>query len=76
MVHLSDVDLFVGRRVEHFRLAAGFSLQQLAELLEIPADELLEMERGENRISASMLFAISRALKRPMAAFFSDPQGN
>jgi len=64
------VDLHVGRRVRAARQHAGISLTKLAGRVGVAFQQLQKYEAGANRISASMLFDIARALKVPVAAFY------
>ncbi len=66
----NDVDRRIGQRVRTRRLELGMSQERLAELLGVTFQQVQKYERGSNRISASKLYEISKALKAPVAYFF------
>ncbi|ESQ88134.1 Cro/Cl family transcriptional regulator [Asticcacaulis sp. AC460] len=60
------VDVHVGQRVRLRRKALGVSQQGLAARLGVSFQQLQKYERGVNRISASKLYEISKALGVPI----------
>ena len=68
--HPNPVDLHVGARIRMRRKILGVSQERLADDLGLTFQQVQKYERGSNRISASKLFEISRALKVPVAYFF------
>lgn len=66
----NPVDLHVGARVRMRRKFLGMSQEGLAESIALTFQQVQKYERGSNRISASKLYEISRALKAPVAYFF------
>ena len=66
----NPVDLHVGARVRMRRKFLGMSQEGLAETIDLTFQQVQKYERGSNRISASKLFEIARALKVPVAYFF------
>jgi transcriptional regulator with XRE-family HTH domain len=66
----NPVDLHVGARVRMRRKFLGMSQEGLAETIELTFQQVQKYERGSNRISASKLYEIARALKAPVAYFF------
>ncbi|WP_411267538.1 helix-turn-helix domain-containing protein [Asticcacaulis sp. 201] len=48
----------------------GMSQEGLAETIDLTFQQVQKYERGSNRISASKLYEISKALKAPVAYFF------
>lgn len=66
----NPVDLHVGARVRMRRKFLGMSQESLAEFIELTFQQVQKYERGSNRISASKLFEIAKALKAPIAYFF------
>jgi transcriptional regulator with XRE-family HTH domain len=66
----NPVDLHVGARVRMRRKFLGMSQEGLAETIELTFQQVQKYERGSNRISASKLYEISKALKAPVAYFF------
>ncbi len=64
------VDTYVGDRVRMRRKFLGMSQEQLAGHIALTFQQVQKYERGSNRISASKLFDIAKALKTPIAYFF------
>ena len=64
------VDVHVGQRVRHRRWMVGMTQQQLAEAVGIKFQQIQKYETGMNRISASRLWDISKALDVPVSFFF------
>lgn len=66
----NPVDLHVGARVRMRRKFLGMSQEGLAETIALTFQQVQKYERGSNRVSASKLWEISKALKAPVAYFF------
>ena len=64
------VDLHVGQRLRAARRQAGVSLTALAGRVGVAFQQLQKYEAGANRVSASTLFDLARALKVPVASFY------
>jgi transcriptional regulator with XRE-family HTH domain len=64
------VDREVGLRVRMRRKELGVSQERLADALGITFQQVQKYERGANRISASKLWEIARALNTPVGYFF------
>ncbi|MRX51566.1 helix-turn-helix domain-containing protein [Paracoccus sp. S-4012] len=64
------VDTHVGKRIRHRRWMMGVTQQQLAETIGIKFQQVQKYETGANRVSASRLWDISRALEVPVSFFF------
>ena len=64
------VDRHVGLRVRMRRKEMGVSQEKLAEALGITFQQVQKYERGANRVSASKLWEIARALETPVAYFY------
>jgi len=70
------VDLHVGARIRMRRRFIGMSQQALAETLGLTFQQVQKYERGSNRVSASKLYEIARALGVGAGYFFeglADP---
>ena len=65
------VDVHVGKRVRHRRWMVGMTQQQLGDIVGIKFQQIQKYETGMNRISASRLWDIARALEVPVERFFS-----
>jgi transcriptional regulator with XRE-family HTH domain len=72
----NPVDLFVGKRLRQRRRLLGLTQQQLAGEVSIRFQQIQKYESGANRISASRLWAISKALEVPVAYFFDGLNGD
>ena len=64
------VDSHVGKRIRQRRWSTGVTQQQLAEKVGIKFQQIQKYETGANRVSASRLWEIGRALGVPVAFFF------
>ena len=69
------IDIHVGSRVRLRRNMLGLSQEKLAEAFGLTFQQVQKYERGTNRISASRLLEMSRALDVPVSFFFdyADP---
>ncbi|UXU74781.1 MULTISPECIES: helix-turn-helix domain-containing protein [unclassified Paracoccus (in: a-proteobacteria)] len=65
-----NVDVHVGKRIRHRRWMIGMTQQQLAEKVGIKFQQIQKYETGMNRVSASRLWDISRAVDVPISFFF------
>ncbi len=66
------IDVHVGKMVRARRRAIGVSQHDLAAAIGVTFQQVQKYELGSNRVSASKLFAIARALGVPVASFFND----
>lgn len=66
------VDVHVGQRIRQRRWAIGMTQQQLAEAVGIKFQQIQKYETGVNRVSASRLWDIAKALNVPITFFFED----
>jgi transcriptional regulator with XRE-family HTH domain len=64
------VDAHVGKRIRHRRWMIGMTQQQLADEVGIKFQQIQKYETGMNRVSASRLWDIARALEVNIAFFF------
>lgn len=64
------IDLHVGNRMRQRRRLLGMTQQKLADAVNIRFQQIQKYESGANRISASRLWSLSRALNVPVAFFF------
>jgi transcriptional regulator with XRE-family HTH domain len=70
----SKVDSLVGMRVRMFRERRKMSQTTLGEAIGVSFQQIQKYERGANRISASALFQIARALGVAPSDFFDGIQ--
>ena len=66
----NPVDLHVGARIRMRRKLLGVSQERLADQLGLTFQQVQKYERGANRVSASKLYEIARALQTSVAYFF------
>lgn len=79
-----SVDIHVGKRIRHRRWLIGMTQQQLADEVGIKFQQIQKYETGVNRVSASRLWDIARAIDVPVSYFFeglhdestSQPEGD
>jgi len=64
------VDRHVGLRIRMRRKELGISQEKLAEALGLTFQQVQKYERAANRVSASKLFEIARALNTSVAYFY------
>jgi transcriptional regulator with XRE-family HTH domain len=72
----SAMDHALGKKLRQAREAAGLSQQGLAQRLGITFQQIQKYERGANRIAASRLVSIARALDKPLSYFLDDAKAN
>jgi transcriptional regulator with XRE-family HTH domain len=65
------VDVLVGRKIREFRVKLDKSQKALGDMIGLTFQQIQKYESGKNRVSASILFEIAKALKTPIAAFFN-----
>ena len=68
----NPIDIHVGARVRLRRNQLGLTLMTLAKAVGVTYQQLQKYERGVNRVGASRLFNLSRALDVPISFFFED----
>ena len=64
------VDIGIGQILRRRRIEIGMSQERLAEVLGITFQQVQKYEKGVNRIAASRLWDISKALDLPVTRFF------
>lgn len=64
------IDLHVGNRVRQRRRLLGMTQQRLADAVHIRFQQIQKYESGANRVSASRLWILSKALDVPISYFF------
>lgn len=69
-------DQHVGRQIAAVRVQSDVSQAQLARSIGISFQQLQKYENARNRVSASMLYEIARALGVPVGRFFEGLPGN
>jgi transcriptional regulator with XRE-family HTH domain len=64
------VDRHVGAQIRLRRRSLGMSQSVLADRVGLTFQQIQKYERGANRVSASMLYEIAKALDAPLGDFF------
>lgn len=64
------VDRYVGQKVRMRRIELGLSQEKLGEQIGITFQQIQKYERGANRISASRLYEIAKALSVSIVYFY------
>ncbi|EDP62204.1 Predicted transcriptional regulator [alpha proteobacterium BAL199] len=68
----NPVDVHVGVRIRLRRTLLGMSQERLGDALGLTFQQVQKYERGANRVGASRLFDLARALQVPVGFFFDD----
>lgn len=68
----NPIDVHVGGRLRLRRTLLGLSQEALGEALGLTFQQIQKYERGSNRIGASRLFDLARALEVPVEYFYDD----
>lgn len=68
----NPTDIYVGTRVRMRRKMMGLSQEKLGEKLGITFQQIQKYEKGTNRVGASRLQDMSKALEVPISFFFPD----
>ena len=64
------VDIHVGEQIRKRRLKLYLSQQDLGDAVDLTFQQIQKYERGKNRVSASMLYKLSKALRADINYFF------
>jgi transcriptional regulator with XRE-family HTH domain len=72
----TPVDEHIGHRIQLRRMMLGLSQKDLGEICGVSCQQIQKYESATNRISASRLFQIGRALDTPVSFFFCGLPGN
>ena len=72
----NPIDVHVGHQIRQRRATLGISQEQLAAVLGVSFQQVQKYERGVNRVGASRLHDLARALDVPIGYFFEDAPGS
>ena len=67
----NPIDVHVGWQLAAYRRVAGLSQEALGAAIGVTFQQIQKYEKGTNRIGASRLFLISKALDVPVSVFFA-----
>ena len=70
------IDTHVGRRLRARRRLLGLTQEALATAVDIKFQQIQKYESGSNRVSASRLWALAKALDVPVSYFFEGMNGS
>lgn len=71
---LSLLDKHIGERLRALRTKLGLSMEVVGEILEVSPQQIFRFEHGQQRLSASQIYQLSRGLDVPISWFFIDYQ--
>ena len=71
----TDVDRTVGVRIKTLRKAKSMSQTALGQAIGVTFQQVQKYENGKNRLSASRLGEMARALEVPVSALFDGAEG-
>src|SRR5580692_10140329 len=66
------IDIDVGARIRARRVFLGMSQTKLANALSLTFQQVQKYERGDNRVSASTLVRVARALETTVASLIGE----
>jgi transcriptional regulator with XRE-family HTH domain len=66
------IDREIGKRIKARRVLLGHNQQYLAEMVGVSYQQIQKYENGTDRVGASRLFAISKALDVAVSFFFEQ----
>lgn len=65
------IDRLIGENVRRIRLDRAMSQTTLGEQIGVTFQQVQKIEKGINRIAASRLYKVSKALETPIEQFFA-----
>jgi transcriptional regulator with XRE-family HTH domain len=71
----NQVDQHIGARMRLRRLTMSVSQERLAEMLGLTFQQVQKYEKGVNRVAASRLWDVAKALDVPVSYFFEGLDG-
>jgi transcriptional regulator with XRE-family HTH domain len=72
MAKTSKIDKEIGAKIELHRKLRSKTRQELGDKIKRSYQQIQNYETGSNKVAASMLYLISKALKYPVDKFFPD----
>ena len=72
----NPIDVHVGRQLAIYRRVAGMSQEALGDAIDVTFQQVQKYEKGTNRVGASRLFHIGKALDVPISVFFAGLTGS
>jgi transcriptional regulator with XRE-family HTH domain len=65
-----QIDRHVGKRLKQLRTMRGQTLMQIGDVLDREYQQIQKYESGANRISAAVLYKLSKHFQIPLSSFF------
>ena len=65
-----EIDRHVGRQLRTARKFRGYSQQKLSTCVDLTFQQIQKYERGDNRVSAGLLYDLSHILRVPLSYFY------
>ena len=69
---LTRLDTHIGERLRVLRAKQGFSMEAVGEIIEVSPQQISRFEHGQQRLSASQIYQLSRGLGVPVSWFFIE----
>ena len=69
-LEINESDIFIGNKIRLYRKKMGWGLKLLASKLNISIQQLQKYESSTNKVSASLLYKISKIFEIPIGHFF------
>lgn len=69
---INEIDVQVGRMMQIMRTKMGMSQKDLAKITGVTFQQIQKYETASNRIFASRLYEIARAMELPIGRFFGE----
>ena len=66
------IDRAIGEYIRQTRLAQGKTQTELGDRIGVTFQQVQKIERGVNRIAASRLYKVAKALDTPVQKFFGE----
>lgn len=70
-MQIDPVDLHVGKMIRTTRIMRGLTQEELGNAVGVTFQQIQKYERGTNRVSASRMYALTRALEINVEDMFS-----
>jgi transcriptional regulator with XRE-family HTH domain len=67
-----NIDILIGQKLRYRRMQLNITQEQLGKIVGLTFQQIQKYEKGANRISASRLAELAKALDVPLTYFFED----
>lgn len=67
---ITQLDVVIADRIKQRRIILGLKQKELADFLNVSIQQCQKYEAGENRLSGSKLFNLTKIFKVPVSYFF------